>query len=611
MRSISWLNPNARQYRIIIPEGETTDGEIYFAAQEFQLLFAEATGETIEIVTDAELASASDGKFISLGGTALFEATGLSTSAYNLGENGFWLKTVDDDLYIVADEAYGVLFGVYGYLERAFNFDCFTADCYTIDEENHFYLAELDEADIPSIAIRNCGNRFILSDKTTLRRMRYTGRDSSTFVGSASAHTAISYYLPVETYGAHTAWYSSDQTQLCYAANGNQTEYEAMLSAVLSQMKADARANTKGNIFVFSSEDHMTWCSCSTCTAALSAYGSNAGVQIKFLNDLAAGLREWMATDEGTPYARDFKIMFLAYNKVLEAPQNIEFDENLMVAFAPIQMDYQHALTDEKNEKYYNALLGWREVCPSIGFYTYQSNYNYMLAPFDSFDMMADFYKEAALSDGYWMFDLGHRDTNDTATGWQVLKGYLSSKLGWYAGEDLTDAEHAAYIEKLTDDFFANYFGEAAESMRAFYDSYRLAAATAADVLYSEWDHSSYGVQSVYRNPIWNDREDNDCYGNKYFEKETLDSWLSNINAAIASISALKTTDEERYNELYDRIILERISVYYMMAELYPTEYTNIDEIKAAVKTDCAAFGIEIWSKGSLGTKYVADLWTE
>ena len=144
----SRFRPNARQYCIVIPESETTDGEIYFAAQEFQLLFAEATGERIEIITDAEVSSASDGKFISLGGTSLFETTGLSASGYNLGENGFWLKTNEDDFYIVADEAFGVLFGVYGYMERTFNFDCFTADCYTIDEVEHFVLNELDETDV-------------------------------------------------------------------------------------------------------------------------------------------------------------------------------------------------------------------------------------------------------------------------------------------------------------------------------------------------------------------------------------------------------------------------------------------------------------------------------
>jgi hypothetical protein len=237
---VFYFDPNARQYRIIIPKNETTGGEIYFAAQEFQLLFSEATGETIEIISDAEVKSAGDGKFISLGDTALYESTGISISTYNLGENGFLLKTIEDDLYIVADTDIGVLFGVYGFMERAFAFDCFTADCYTIDAVSHFVLDDLDETDIPSIAIRNCGNNFILSDTKTLRRMRFTDRDNTLFIGSPSAHTAISYYLPLSTYySEHSDWYSSDKSQLCYAAHGKATEYEAMQLAVLSKMKAD------------------------------------------------------------------------------------------------------------------------------------------------------------------------------------------------------------------------------------------------------------------------------------------------------------------------------------------------------------------------------------
>ncbi len=593
-------------------------------------MFAEATGAEIEILSDAEITSASDGKFISLGGTAIFAATGLTSSNYNLGENGFWLKTVGDDLYIVADEAYGVLFGVYGYMERAFNFDCFTQDCYVIDEVEHFVLAELDEADVPSIAIRNCGNRFILSDTQTLRRMRYTDRDDSTFIGSPSAHTTITYYLPIATYYAdHSDWYASPNAnyanattpkQLCYTAHGNATEYAAMQAAVLDRMKADAMANTVGHIFVFSSEDTMSWCTCDACKAYETQYGIytanskgqysyqgwQAGVKIKFVNDLAAGMREWMASDEGEPYARDFKIMFLAYNGFMYPPQNITCDEDVTVAYAPAQMDYQQPFTGTENAKYYQYLLDWSKICSTMSFYTYQSNYSFLLAPFNSFDNLTEFYREAAKVDGYWLFDLGHRDKNATGTGFQVLKGYLSSKLGWYAGEDLSDEKFDEYIEELTDDFFTNYFGEAAKSMRSFYDSYRTAAAVAADTLYSGWKHAVYGVSSTSRNPLWDDEPDSIYYGTKYYEKEDIDKWLGYINQALTDISSLKTTDPDRYQDLYNRIVLERIAVYYMMVELYADEYANIETIKATVKSDCAALGIVVAS--DYGDK-VADLW--
>ncbi len=617
--------PYAQQYKIVIPEGETTDGVIYFAAQEFQLLFAEATGAEIEIITDAEIYSATDGRFISLGGTSIFAATGLSTANYNLGENGFWLKTVGDDLYIVADEAYGVLFGVYGYMERAFNFDCFTQDCYVIDEVTDFDLAELDTTDIPSIAIRNCGNRFILSDTQTLRRMRYTDRDSTTFIGSPSAHTTMSYYLPIATYYAdHSDWYASPNAnyetettpkQICYTAHGDETEYAAMQTAVLDRMKADAMANMVGHIFVFSSEDNMSWCTCENCLTYKETYGDaensyngwQAGVQIMFINDLAAGMREWMASEEGAPYARDFRIMFFAYNGFMYPPQNITCHPNVMVAYTPAQMDYQQSFTGTENAAYYQYLQGWKEVCSTIGFYIYQTNFYHYLAPFNSFDNLPSLYREAAKVDGYWLFDLGQRDVNATGTGFQVFKGYLSSKLGWYAGEDLSGTEFDAYIEELTGDFFTNYFGDAATAMRSYYDSYRTAAATAADTLYNCWKHAPYGVNPTNRNPLWDDEVGSSTYGTKYYQKADIDQWLVYINNALTAISSLETTDPEQYQELYDRIRLERIAVYYMMVELYASEYTDIETIKATLKSDCADLGITI---SSAYKDKVADLWT-
>ena len=49
-------------------------------------------------------------------------------------------------------------------------------------------------------------------------------------------------------------------------------------------------------------------------------YGTLSSTIIQFLNDLNALIREWFETEEGKVYARDLRIVFLAYNGYEDAP---------------------------------------------------------------------------------------------------------------------------------------------------------------------------------------------------------------------------------------------------------------------------------------------------
>ena len=580
-------------YRIVL--ADDASGVEQTAAKELQSLFAEATGVNLPIVSDKVVYFDFDAKLISVGKNDVWEEVGLSTAGLALDKQGYTVQTVHNSIFITGDDEYGTLFGVYGFLELQFNFDCFSNTTYYIDTNvKNCTLRNYDVVDIPDLKIRNCGNSFITNDSITQGRMRYTSRSEMTFVGSSSAHTTLEYYIfpdvyndPQKTETYHPKWFSTDGEQLCYLARGDESERAKLLDTAFEGMKTEFINNLEGNIFIFSQMDEYVWCECDACLANLETYGAESASVVKFCNDLANKMETWMLTDEGKPYARDFMVTFLAYGYTVNAPvregkATIKCADNVAVMFAPIEMDYQHSLYDDCNDNFYQAFEGWKKVSTRFNIYTYQSNYNYFLVPFDCFNQMQDFYTYAATANTYWFFDLGQRGQSASATGWQIFKNYLSSKLAWNVNLD---------VETLTDKFFTYYYGDASEEMRAYYDSYRI---------HSKWMIENAGMQQ--RNSVYGTLPQE-----KYWPKSLLDTWYNHIQNALERIEYLKGTDITAYQQLYDNITTERVAVSYLMVKLYETRYAIdfMTKVKTDCRIDCERLGIDVMAEGSS----INDLW--
>ena len=192
---------------------------LQFAAEDLQLLFKEATGVTLPITTENTINYTTEAKIINLGANDLLKSAGFIADASELSRNGFIIKTKGDNVFIAGAYDEGTMFGVYGFLEQYFHFDCFSNTCYYIDTEiTDVKWKEFDVVDVPDLKVRNCGNDFITNNTRTERRMRYTKReDGSTFLGSASAHTAFKYLDP-EIYAKFKCLNTAEHT--CYAAVG-------------------------------------------------------------------------------------------------------------------------------------------------------------------------------------------------------------------------------------------------------------------------------------------------------------------------------------------------------------------------------------------------------
>ena len=109
-------------YKIVIPE--TAEGNEKNAAKELQAFIKEATGKELSIVSDSGLSAG--GRYISVGDTS-FVPSAVKTVADARKSTGYVIKTVDDTIYLLGKTANGTLNSVYGYLNRALDFEYYFA----------------------------------------------------------------------------------------------------------------------------------------------------------------------------------------------------------------------------------------------------------------------------------------------------------------------------------------------------------------------------------------------------------------------------------------------------------------------------------------------------
>lgn len=581
-------------YSILLPEG--ADGDLELAASELQSFISEATGVRLDTVTAEE----ADGKYISLGNTGLAAAADVEAGE-DLGENGFIIETVDDDVFIVGGSDTGTLYGAYSYLERELGFDYFHIDVYTLTYTDTLPLNDYHVKDIPDISLHMPGYLYLENNSQAMKRMRYNSNyDVFIPVGGNMWHNSFSYF-PKSAYEAtHPDIYSEDGTQLCYTAHGNEEEYEWMVETAFEVARDAFIAYPDRYLISLSIEDTMTSCTCPTCAAEKAKYGADSAAVVKFLNRIAARIDEWMA-GTGAEYARDYRLLFFAYHQTNAAPAVYDeatdtfrpYDDEVVLAdhvapyFAETNGDYTQNFYDEgtANTQIAYNMRAWAAISKYLYFWSYGTNFAQFLTPYNSFNAVQDIYKFAFECGTDYMYTQGQANQPGGATGFSYLKVYLESKFRWDVNAD---------AEALTDKFFDAMYGDASDIVRGVYDEYRVLATYQTDKLgYS-------GSRSIQI----------DAVEQTYWPRSLLASWISRLYEAIDMLEPLSASDPNHYAILVENIESELVAFLYLYSELYAnqTEVSVLNNYRTECKRIIEKLGItRVSERGSLVTDLFAS----
>ena len=562
----------------ILVKGENRS-EISEAINELQNLFREATGVSLPVELDENVVYDAGAKYISLGETEFASAAGVSPADKTLGEHGYRIETKGNSIFI-SGKRFGVLYGVYDLLKVLFDFQTYSNKVYYLQKKTDVTLPDLNIKEVPDIATRFPTTGALYSDKVTAHRMGVQINSEIMFTGG-TAHNMTNYIVPMkENIDAHPKWFSSDRTQLCYTAGGDEFEYAAMLDEAVENVKTLLDNNPNYSVMALTQMDEQTWCECDTCQALEDRYGTNAASQIYFINDIAERVETWLNEERG---GREVQFMMFAYHKSEVAPaikqedgtwkavdDSVKLRDNVSVWLAPIYEDYTISVQHPDSSNIRRMFESWHAVANSYSVWAYNVYFDNYLIPYDSYSAIQDLIRYFVSNNTKFLWVQGNWNLHNN-TGYDDLKEYIICKLMWNCNLNVSD---------LVEDYFDKVYRDAADIMKSTFFAWRAQ---------SEIQRNLGRSGDIYSSPT----------EERFWPKRYLAGQLEKMEEAKEAIAHYQTTDPELYQSIYDSIVCETISLRYLMLELYSGTFaqTELAEFETAFKNDVSRLDFNMISE--------------
>ena len=381
--------------------------------------------------------------------------------------DGFGLETAGRT-YRITGGPRGVLYGVYETLER-FGDIIFFGDIRThVPEKAVFAIPEnFRNVQNPAFTGRATTWKEVRTNIVSRTRLRLNIHRRGTEVPAkfgpeeikyvkefGDCHTFVNLVPPDEYFTKHPEYFSSingvrrkENSQLCLT---NPEVLDIVASKCIAALDADPFANAVG----VSQNDRRNQCQCEKCAAIDKAEGSSSGTLFRFVNAVAARVKEkhpkaWVQT--------------LAYQYTREPPKLTKPADNVLVYFCAIEADLARPIATSRNPasvKIRELLDKWTALTPNILVWAYSTNYRELLHTFPDVPTLQDNIrycrdrgvKRLFIEGGGYHSHLGE------------LKTYLISKWLWNP-----EIPYETLEKKFTD----AYYGKAAPQARAYLKMYR------------------------------------------------------------------------------------------------------------------------------------------
>ncbi|MBR5439490.1 MAG: DUF4838 domain-containing protein [Clostridia bacterium] len=375
-------------------------------------------------------------------------------------------------------------------------------------------------------------------------------------------------------------WYSDNGPQFCYTAHGNDESLELFTDACALKIIAslyhytptvmsghDAMPDAIGVYITV--EDLAGTCSCDGCKAAYTRdANSYAGAIVRFCNLVSRKINAWMDMEVdgvkiNAPYSReDFQVVFFAYSSYTDAPciydeasktwvpanDLVQMDPQVTVYCVPGISSNQYLYTQESkaNETGKKRFEAWNAVSERMWYWAYSVDFGAVSYPYNRLSAFNnEFFQMLATGNVNYYFDNGVSQGTAT-TGFYSMYWYISCKLCWDSTLDM---------QTLMDNWFNAVFLDAAPIMRAYYDA---TMAHDAYIIKNYSESTNIGTTSV------KNRRTTECY-----PITVVRDWLAMFDEAYKVIEKYKTTNNNLYLTLKERIDGELFSPLVVMLDIY------------------------------------------
>ena len=445
------------------PVQQTNAQEGTFVLKHVTILSGDAPGE----VTPAEITAANElteylekrGITVAPGGfpiTLSIDTTTVSEDSYRItaiteGENA--------GMQIVGGNGRGILYGVYGFLEKYAGLRSFTPYLEVYPTEGDITITDgvlLDYTAVFEMRVNDWYKwvpnqyRYPWCVKNGVNMVDGWWNSWDESLGGAWDYGG----LFVHTMGSLTETGGGTSPNPCLALD-TPTGQEN-LAKVIKNVRAQLEKYPTTTIVSVSQNDTDARCRCANCVAIDNEEGSPAGTLLRFVNAVAADL----AADYP-----NLTIDTLAYDYTQTPPKITKPADNVCIRLCTFHCHFTHPLTDEscaENARFCRDLEAWSEICDNIHIWDYTTNFAFYIPTYANLHVLQANMQYFAEHNVKGMFTQGNR--NSTSGEFGELRAYLLSELMMnpYMGEE-------EYYH-LMDEFLAAYYGDGWAYIRMYID---------------------------------------------------------------------------------------------------------------------------------------------
>jgi hypothetical protein len=441
---------DGRAKAVIVVAADAIESERH-AADELAGFLRQITGAEFEIQ-----ASRAAGQCNLVVGPDAAKMAEADFSADGLGCDGIVIRTVGNDLILAGGRPRGTLYAVYTFLEDHVGCRWWSSKASTIPVKPTLEVGRLNIRYVPPLEYRETfwydafDGGWAVRNKSNGHSERLDDKRGGKHSYAGFVHTFYSLIPPKKYFDDHPEWFSE--------INGKRTHEHAQLCLTNEEMRAELvknlkerlRDNPDATIASVSQNDWHGNCRCSKCAAIEKEEGSPAGLALRFVNAVAEDIE-----DEFPNVA----ISTLAYQYTRKPPKITKPRHNVIVRLCSIECSFSKPLSDERNKKFRDDIVGWSKICNRLYIWDYTTNFRHYILPHPNLRVLGPNVKFFVDHNVKGLFEQGAYQSYGAEMA--ELRAWVLAKLLWDPRLD---------GQKLIDEFIAGYYGPAGPHIRQYLD---------------------------------------------------------------------------------------------------------------------------------------------
>ncbi len=436
-------------YRIVLDKNASESER--WAANELQIALKEISGATLPIV---DVDPSYNGPQIILGFNSVTKEKSGTTAPIETDESYHYLNS-GGDILIFGGKQRGTMYGVMAFLENELGCRWYTPGSTVIPKRNELSFTNFEHSESPGIRVRN-DFYFEAFDPIWATRNKMNGSMSTpNQPGGIESYWAVHTFYPLmppeEFFAKHPEYYSElegkrvhDHAQLCLSNPG-------VLKIITERIKKQMRESPEYLIYDVSQNDWYNPCQCNQCQAIVKREGSESGIMIWFVNQVADAVKNEFP---------DKFIGTLSYQYTRKPPLSIRPKDNVVVRFCSIECCFSHDFKScPENQTFLKELNIWASLAPHLYIWDYVVNFSHYVMPYPNFNVLQPNIKTFQENNAIGIMEQAAYQSRGGE--FAELRSYLISKLLWNPDCD---------VDAVIDDFMYGYYGRSGKYVRQYFD---------------------------------------------------------------------------------------------------------------------------------------------